>query len=125
MSFDLFQSRRNYNDSCRWWSRNEDDENEPNELIYKRVPTGYFYAKEVSSEQLRNLNLSGMFRIDSTHTTIKTPDNLDGIKVDDLVEYQEELWRVDNIQKSKAKMQNTYYAKDKYCSHFWFLELKR
>lgn len=125
MSFDLFQSRRNYNERCKWWSRNEDDEHESNELISKRVASGTFCAKEMSAIQLMNMNLGGSFRIDSTHTTIKSPDNLEGIKADDLVEYQGELWRVDDIQKSKARMQNTYYASDSKCSHFWYISLRK
>ena len=125
MSIDLFQSRRNYNELCRWWSRNEDDEYESNELVIKRVATGQFCAKEVNAEQLMKSNLAGVFRIDSSHVTIKSPDDLRDIKVDDLVEYQDEIWMVENVQKSKAKIQNTQYAGDKNCSHFWFLELRK
>ena len=51
--------------------------------------------------------------------------NLENIKADDLVEYQGELWRVDDIQKSKAKIQNTLYAYDRNCSHFWYLSLRK
>ena len=125
MSIDIFQSRRNYNEICRWWSRNENDEYSTNELISKRIESGSFCAKEVSPIQLMNTSLSGVFRIDSTHTTIKSPDNLENIKADDLVEYQGELWRVDDIQKSKAKIQNTLYAYDRNCSHFWYLSLRK
>ena len=125
MSVDIFQSRRNYNEFCRWWSRNESDDIEPNELAMKRVASGSFCAKEMSPIQLMNTNLGGTFRIDSTHTTIKSPDNLDGIKADDLVEYQGELWMVDDIQKSKARMQGTYYGNDRNCSHFWYISLRK
>lgn len=125
MSIDIFQSRRNYNEPCRWWSRNESDDNEPNELISKRVPTGTFMAKEMSPMQLMNMNLGGTFRIDSTHTTIKTTDDLEGIKSDDLIEYQNDLWRIDDVQKSKAKMQNTWYANDRHCSHYWYISLRK
>lgn len=125
MAIDIFQSRRNYNEPCKWWARNESDEHEPNELVSKRVPNGTFMAKEMSPMQLMNMNLGGAFRIDSTHTTIKSTDNLEEMKGDDLVEYQGELWRVDDIQKSKAKIQNTWYANDKHCSHFWYVSLRK
>ena len=125
MPIDIFQSRRNYNETCRWWSRIEEDENTSDELISKRVASGTFCAKEMSPMQLMNMNLDGVFRIDSTHTTIKSPDNLEGVKADDLVEYQGEMWRVDDIQKSKAKMQNTLYASDRNCSHFWYVSLRK
>lgn len=125
MGIDIFQSRRNFNERCRWWSRNEDDRYEPSDLISKRVASGQFWAKEMSAMQLMNTNLGNAFRIDSEHTTIKTPDDLDGIKADDIVEYQGDLWRVDDVQKTKARMQNTQYAEDRKCSHFWYISLRR
>ena len=125
MSTDIFQSRRNYNEDCRWWTRNENDMADESELVMKRVASGSFCAKEMSPIQLMEVNLGNSFRIDSTHTTIKSPDNLEGMKADDLVEYQGEIWIVDDIQKSKAKLQNTYYAADKNCSHFWYIALRK
>lgn len=125
MGFDLFQSRRNYNERCKWWSRNEAEENTPDELIMKRVPSGQFYAKEMNAEQLMKLNLGGVFRIDSTHVTIKSPDDLDNIKGDDIVLYQGEKWMVVSVQKTKAKLQQTEFAADKNCSHFWYIELRK
>lgn len=128
--FDNFQSRRGYEESCRWWSRNENDDISADEIRFKRVASGSFDAREMTAEQLMNLNLGGVFRIDSTHVTIKTPDDLstlndDVMKGDVIVEYQGEIWMVDNVQKSKAKLQNTQYANDKDCSHFWYLELRK
>ena len=125
MSVDIFQSRRNYNEFCRWWSRNEDDQYEANELISKRVPSGVFNAKEESPENLRNNVVADSFMFDSSHTMIKTPDNIMGIKNNDLIEYQGEFWIVVNVQKSKAKIQNTRYAYDKNCSHYWYLQLRK
>lgn len=125
MSIDIFQSRRNYNEPCRWWSRNEDEQYEESSLIMKRVPSGIFCAKEENPENLRNNVIAGSFMFDSSHTIIKTPDNIMGIKNNDLVEYQGECWIVANVQKSKAKMQNTQYANDRKCSHYWYLELRK
>lgn len=127
MGTDLFQSRRNYNEYCRWWSRNESDEDEHGDdaLIMKRVPTGSFMAKEVSPEQLKAQTIAGSFVYDENFVTIKTPDNISGIKAKDLVEFRGEKWFVDNVQKSKAKMQNTHYASDRNCSHFWYLDLRK
>lgn len=125
MSFDLFQSRRNYNEPCRWWSRSEDDRYEDGELIMKRVPTGTFMAKEVAPEQLKDTVIAYSFMFEQGTITIKSPDNLMGIKSKDLVEFQGEKWIVVNVQKSKAKIQNTQYAANRNCSHYWYLELRK
>lgn len=127
MSIDIFQSRRNYNEPCKWWSRNEDndDEYEDDDLIMKRVATGTFMAKEVAPEQIQDIVVANSFMFEKNMITIKSPDNLMGIKSKDLVEFQGEKWIVVNVQKSKAKIQNTQYAANRNCSHYWYLELRK
>ena len=125
MSFDLFQSRRNYNEPCKWWSRDERDELESNELIMKRIPSGTFWAKEVSPESLQNIQIGNTFMFDKTNITIKTPDNIFGLKNNDVVLFRDELWIVINVQKTKARMQQTQFAIEKNCSHYWYIELRK
>lgn len=125
MSFDLFQSRQNYHETCKWWTRDERDKNTPDELIMQRIPSGTFVAKEVAPENMQDTILADSFMLDKSMTTIKSPDNLSKIKSEDLVEYQGEKWIVVNVQKSKAKIQNTMFATDKNCSHYWYLELRK
>ena len=130
MGFDFFQSRRNMNEYCRWWSRDESDDVEEDELVYKRVSSGYFYAKEVNAEVNDDNIIGGVFMTDKTSVTIMTGDDLSSmynIKQDVrnrvLVEYQGELWRVDNVQKRKARIQNSEFANPDYVSHYWYLSL--
>ena len=123
--YDMFQSRRDYNEECRWWKRNDNDDIPLDEYVDKRVPDGYFCAKEMTAEQLMRSVLAGVFRIDSTHITIKTPDDLGDITADCLVEYQGEMWRITNVQRSLARRQSTYFAKNADCPHFWYIELRR
>ena len=130
MSFDLFQSRRNMNERCRWWSKNESDEVKDNELRYKRVPSGYFYAKEVNAEVQDDNIIGGVFMTDKTSVTIMSSDNLASLQAKQLdmrnevlVEYQGELWRVDNVQKRKARIQNTEFGNVNRVSHYWYLSL--
>ena len=130
MPIDISQSRRDYNHLCRWWVRDERDQFTSDELVYKRTPSGGFWAKEVSPEQLRNNVIGGTFMFDSSHVTIKSPDNLFALqeetaKNECLVEYDGELWIVVSIQKSKHKRGNTMFASDKNCSHFWYIELRK
>lgn len=125
MGFDLFQSRASYNERCCWWSRNENDEFASDEFIMKRIPTGYFMAKEVSAEREQDITIGGSFMVGRTSVSIKTPDDIYGIKERDLVEYQGEHWIVDSVQKVKSRKQNNFFSNDKNCSHFWFLELRK
>lgn len=130
MGRDLAQSIRDYNDFCKWWSRDERDQFTSDELVYKRIPSGTFWAKEVSPEQLRNNIVAGSFMFDSSHITIKSPDNLFNLqktmlKNECLVEYNGELWVVVSVQKSKAKVSNRMFANDSHCSHYWYIELRK
>lgn len=122
---DRFQSHATYNEKCRWWARNENDDYPPEELVMKRIASGSFWAKEVSPASLRNNILGGVFLFDNTHITIKSPDNLANIKSEDLVLFRGEYWLVVSVQRSKARNQNTYFGKDKDCSHYWYLELRK
>ena len=123
MSFDFFQPRRNFNEHCRWWSRNESDTYEDNELKYKRVPNGHFFAKEVDAETNDRNIIGGIFMIDRTRITIESPDNLSDIKSNDIVEYQGEFWRVDNVQKKKSRQQNSEFVNSNNVSYYWYLSL--
>lgn len=125
MPVDLTQSRREYHEYCRYWHRDERDENTPDEIIYKRNATGSFWAKEMSPEQDRDNIVGGVFMFDVTHVTLKTPDVCVDLVSKDLVEYQGELWIVVSAQQSKAKKSNTMYAKNKYCSHYTYIELRK
>lgn len=133
MGFDLFQSRRNYNEPCMWWSRDERRnattskviEDNSDELIMQRAPSGTFMAKEVSPESIQDSIVASSFIFDKSIITIKTPDNIWGIKSKDLVLFKNERWIVVNVQKSIAKAQNTMFASDKNCSHYWYLELRK
>ena len=125
MSFDPFQNRRNYNEPCKWWSRNETDDYNSDVLIMERLPSAIFMAKEVTPEMERNNPIANLWLINRTGTTIKTPDNVYGIKSEDIVEYQGEKWFVASVQKIKARMQQTEFATDKNCSHYWYIELRK
>lgn len=125
MGVDLYQNRRDYNVLCHYWKRDERDENTPDELIYKRIPNGCFWAKEMSAEQDRDNIIGGTFNLDSTHITIKSPDDCAGIDSKDLVEYEGEYWIVVSVQKTKARIGNKMFAKDINCSHYWYIELRK
>ena len=125
MPVDLYNSRSTYHERCRWWHRNESEELEPDEIAMKRIADGSFLAKEVSPVRTQDIQVGGVFMFEKDTITIKSPDNLKGVASEDIVEFRGELWRVITIQRSKSKIQNTYFGKDNNCSHYWYLELRK
>ena len=125
MGFDLMQSRNTYNETCKWWTRNEDDEYTSDELVMKRVPSGHFQAKEINPESKQNRIIGNAFMFDRTNITIKSPDNLENIKNNDIVLFRGEKWIVSSVQKTKARAQRTFFALDKNVSHYWYIELRK
>ena len=126
MGVDLFQSRRTYNVLCQFWSRNEDETRySADELVHKRVATGTFYAKEISGEEKRGNVISGTFLFDSSSITIKSPDDCSILKSEDVVEYEGDYWIIRNVQKRKARIQQSEFARDRDCSHYWYIDLRK
>lgn len=125
MAVDLFQSRRTCNEFCHFWSRNEDEKYEADELVHKRTSSGSFWAEEMSPEQLKNNIIAGSFMFDSDHVTIRSPDDCSVLKQNDLVKYQGEIWIVTNVQRTKARKSQLEYAYDRNCSHYWYIELRK
>ena len=124
MAFDLFQSHRNFNEQCRWWHRNESEEDlEDNELFYKRIPTGSFFAKEAASEMNDSNILGGVMLANKSTITIYSPDNLEAIRPNDLVEFQGQMWRVEDNQAKIFRMQNNEFVKNDSVSRYWYLTL--
>ena len=129
MGFDLFQSRRNFNERCEWWSRNESEDLDDNELVYKQLPSGSFFAKEENAEAEDDNLIGGIIMVDRTTVTIKSPDDLRALvkkyvmKNRVLVKYQGDLWRVQAVQKRKARIQNSEFADADNVSHYWYLTL--
>ena len=125
MGYDMYQSHSTYNYKCRWWRRKEEEADLSDELVMKRVPDGQFLAKESSPLYTQNFQVGGVFMFEKENKTIKSPDNLSCLKSEDLVEVNGEKWIVVNVQRSKSRVQNTFFAADNKCSHYWYLELRR
>ena len=125
MSIDLYNSRATYNERCRWWHRNEDENISSDEITTQRVANGSFCVKEVSPLRRQDIQVGGAFMFEKDTITLKSPDNLFSIASEDLVEFRGEIWRVVSVQRSKARNQNTFFGSEKNCSHYWYLELRK
>lgn len=102
MSINLNNSRRSYNIRCKWWMSDVKWSN-LQKLSHENKPAGIFYAREHQpSNKLENFD-GDMVKVDIQNTVIETQDNVEGINHECLVEYNGQLWIVDNVQ---SKMQN-------------------
>lgn len=120
---DIYQTRRTHFFECAWWSRDEDGVGNSEEYIYKTRPTGMFYARPITSENSRANVIQGVFMADAHNVTIESNDDLNGIKVNDLVRFDDKIWIVaDSPQKL---LRNKVAQFSKYNIYKWTISLRR
>lgn len=106
---DLWQSRRDLFNEVEYWSQvTNEDLVLNNQLVYNRMPTGSFMAKEVSSYSLDSQVVGETVMFDDQSVTLYTRDKIDDLKVNDKVRYNGKFFRVDNIQKNYVKKQKQF-----------------
>lgn len=119
---DIYHSRRAMFNYCTFWIRNEDGVGNSEEYIYKRQPSGCFYAKEVESENDDQNIIMGTFLADSHSIMLESRDDLSDMTENSLVRYKNLLWRVENIQKQLILKESEFCAIPTYN---WFIRLIR
>lgn len=121
---DLETSRRDMFALCKYWLREENPDLIPvSELAYKRIPDGEFYAKEVNSLSIDSQVFGEAFMMRQQNITLKTNDNVSRLKQNDIILYDDHIYRVESIQENKIKKQNQYRMKSS-CSSTYFITLK-
>jgi hypothetical protein len=104
---DLFTSRRTMHDKCNYWRRESNED--INALIHEiNEPSGFFYAKQITSIQDMPQVLAGVFLFDSETVTIQSNDELDKLKRDDIIQFRGEIWRLEQIQATPIRINNQY-----------------
>lgn len=98
---DLLLGRRGDFEKCKYWIRDEDDE-DLSQYVYETLPTGNFWAMEVSSEDLRKMVVNGVFMFDESLITIYTNGFID-LKKGDLVKFRDEVWIVQSCQSKRVR----------------------
>ena len=94
-----FLSRRTYNNIAKWWSRSTFDGQIPlYKMAMSNAPSGTFHAKAISDYMFNRKN-EGDIRLSNSFVTIETPDDASLVRVDDVVQFQGILYRVDNVSK--------------------------
>jgi hypothetical protein len=94
---------------CYFWSQDEDENFIPtSELAHNQAPTGMFFAKELNAYTEENQLIGNTFLLESNNVQIATYDDVKEIKRNDLVEYNDKVWRVDSIQRIPIKKQRQF-----------------
>lgn len=125
MGIDIWTSRRDCFEECKWWNRDEDNFIENDELIHQIPPTGIFYAKEYSPEIRDSSVIAGVFMFDRQSVTLRSTDDLNNLHKNAMVLYKGEKWIVDNIQKKQMRNRATEFADDSNVSHCWYIQMRK
>lgn len=120
---DIFQSRRTHFFSCAWWSRDESGVGNSEEEVYNTTPTGIFYARPITSENDRATVIQGAFMADAHNITIESNDDLTGIKVNDLVRFDNKIWIVDSSPQKLLRNKVAQFSG--YNIYKWTIALRR
>ena len=102
----LRTSRRVNFNKCAYWNRKDKDVDKE-EYAHNNAVNGYFYAKEVSPITKNKNVVNGLFMVDRNQTTLYTTDRIN-IESGDIVKYNDDLWRVVDIQEVPIKKQSQF-----------------
>lgn len=118
----IFTGRRDTHRKCIYWCQDESEYYDKNEIGIKKEPTGKFYAKEVQARQDGSQQVGGVFMFDSSTISLKTNDNIENLRKNDVVKYNNEMWRVTDIQKRPIR-KNAQFMKN--AIYTYYINLKR
>ena len=93
----LDNSRRSYNIKCKWWKSNI-KASDLQKLGHNIKPEGIFYAREQQPSNKTEQFDSDIVKVDLQTTVIETQDNVKGISHECLVQYDGQIWIIDNVQ---------------------------
>ena len=91
-------------------------------MIYERSPNGSFMASEINSYDTNNQVVANSFMFDQNFATLQTNDDVSELSINDLVVFDNEVWRVSSISKQKKKKQNQF---SKFVYYKTFISLNR
>lgn len=119
-SFDLWTGRRDYTETAKFWS-NKLNKN-LNEITKVDIPTGVFKCKQENATAVNHDDIGNKFRYQEQTLTIKTLDNVSKMKVDDIIKFRNEFYRVDKIQ--KVPLANTTYYSPNLIKYETYIDLR-
>lgn len=117
---DINTSRRTLHNKCRYW-KVKDKTKDKSEIVYEQKEAGVFYAKEISAFSKDMQIIGEVFMFQSNVTTIVTTD-INDININDIVEFNNKIWRVVNVQKRRVMKQSQFSKKT---SEMTYVQLKQ
>ena len=117
---DLLLGRRGDFEKCQYWVRDESDES-LNEYTHNHKPSGIFYAKEITAEDLHKLVINGVFMFNESLITIYANGSLK-LKNGDLIKFRDEIWIVQTCQPKRVQKNVQFMKRPSVKS---YIQLKR
>jgi hypothetical protein len=105
-TFDKFKGRRITFEKCYWWESNPAIKDK-SKLVTETKPKGRFSAKKITPKDNTSVNIDNSFLIDRIVVTLLTYDYI-SIKKNDIVKFDNDLWRVENIQSVEEEKQEQF-----------------
>ena len=105
----LRTGRRSNFSKCYYWNRLDKDVDKE-EYAHSNKTNGFFYAKEIAPITNNKNVINGAFMFDRNQTTLQTSDKVE-IESGDIVKYQDELWRVVDVQSKIIRSQSQFIRK--------------
>lgn len=108
-TYDIYSGRRTTFETCIWWVQN-DEIKDKSRLVVETKPKGRFKAKKITPKDISRIVLDNAFIFDRNSVTIQSNDFFE-IKRYDVVKFQDEIWRVENVQVIEEEKQEQFRKK--------------
>ena len=106
---DLWTTRRDNFIKCTYWCKiDNNDIVSLSEVVHERVPSGTFYAKEITPWNEDPQIIDATFKFSSKTVTVETYDKVDNLHEGDVVKLDDFLYRVQTIQTLPIKKQRHF-----------------
>ena len=105
-TFDKFKGRRTTFEKCLWWESNPAIKDK-SKLVTETKPKGRFNAKKIAPKDNTSVNVDNAFLIDRNSVTLLTYDFITA-KKNDIVKFDNDLWRIENIQLVEEEKQEQF-----------------
>ena len=106
VGYDKTKGRRTMFNKCYFWKKDKNIKDK-SKLILETKPKGFFYCKKATPQDLSAIVIDDIFRIQRNSITLMTFDYLD-VENDDVVKFDNELWRVTNVQALEDERQEQF-----------------
>lgn len=108
---DLWSSRRDKFIECEYFSQNESDYIENDEIAHNVKADGVFFASEVGPRTSGSQVIAELFMVEEVSAVLKTEDDISKLKKNDIVRYEGKSYRVENVQKTTMNKQRNFLRK--------------